>query len=118
MPWRVLIFTGCLASVAVIVHAWPYASDRGRRFVPFGVAVMGSWAFFYGLLLWGWASTSLPIVFMARFSMTLTITLAVLGARAMKAEGIEKRKTAGHVLRQEAIIDQVRDRLRVELGED
>ncbi len=118
MLWRYAILTGCLTAIAVIMYAWPYASDRGRRFVPFGVAVMSSWAFFYSLLLWGWPADSLPIIFMARFSMTLTIALAISGARAMKAEGIEKRATAGRVLRQEAIIDEVRDKLHDEIGDD
>ena len=92
MLWRVVILIGCLIAIAAILHAWPYASDRGRRFVPFGVTVFVSWAFFYGLLLFGWSATSLPIVFMARLSMALTITLGVTGAFAMKAEGSEKRE--------------------------
>ena len=117
MLWRYAILIGLVIDVALLLHVWPYVSDRARRFAPFGLSVLGSWMLFYGLLLYGWAVWALPITFMARMSMWLFIVFFGLGSLAAKAEGIEKRATAAHVLRQEAIIETVRDRLRDELGE-
>lgn len=117
MWWRVAILVGCLAAIAAVYASAPYASDRGRRFVPFGVAVFTSWAVFYTLLLSGWSAVSLPVVFMARLSMTLTITIGVCGALAMKAEGVEKSETTARMLRLDAVVERQRDGLRDQIDE-